>query len=64
MANLYFKTEHYTHAVGEVEFTQQRQAVRGQNNLVIGARYVWTLNGKLLTSDPAATRRRMEALRS
>lgn len=53
MANLYFKTEHYTHAVGEVEFSQQRQAVRGKNNLVIGSRYIWTLAGKLLTSDPA-----------
>ena len=61
MANLYFKTEHYTHAVGEVEFTQQRQAVRGQNNLVIGARYVWTLNGKLLTSDPASDIAAIEA---
>lgn len=62
MANLYFKTEHYTHAVGEVEFSQQRQAVRAQNSsLIIGARYIWTLTGKLLTSDPASAVAALEA---
>lgn len=62
MANLYFKTEHYTHAVGEVEFSQQRQPVRSQqNNLIIGTRYIWTLSGKLLTSDPASGIAALEA---